>query len=65
MKNRIKEVRQARNLKGYELADKIGMTKGLISEFERGLKNPSLNTVQALLIALECSFEDLFPSDEA
>jgi transcriptional regulator with XRE-family HTH domain len=50
---RIAELRRRRNISIKELAEKTGVTSSLLSQIERGLANPSLNSLRALALALE------------
>jgi Zn-dependent peptidase ImmA (M78 family)/transcriptional regulator with XRE-family HTH domain len=45
---RLKEVREARKLTQEELAQRIDITRASISAFEKGLKYPSVRTVEQL-----------------
>ncbi|REJ33982.1 MAG: hypothetical protein DIU83_04955, partial [Bacillota bacterium] len=50
---RIRESRMELGLSGTELARRIGKSQPYISDLERGLRTPSLPTLQALADALE------------
>lgn len=43
-----------------ELADAAGLTTNYLSDLERGVKQPSLNTILRLAHALDCAPSDLF-----
>lgn len=45
---RIKELRIERNLGQVALADKIGVSKGIISMWETGQREPSMSSLIAL-----------------
>jgi len=49
---RLRKLRNERNLTIAELADKSGLSSGLISQIERGRSNPSVRTLQRLSSAL-------------
>jgi transcriptional regulator with XRE-family HTH domain len=51
---RLRELRQARNVTQDALALTSGLTKAYISDMERGLKVPSLTTILRLAVALDC-----------
>jgi transcriptional regulator with XRE-family HTH domain len=51
---RLREVRQSRNVTQDALALTSGLTKAYISDMERGLKVPSLTTILRLAVALDC-----------
>jgi len=57
---RIKELRKKAGLTQEELAFNSGIHVSFISEIERGLKNPSIESLDKLLIALNISFKDFF-----
>lgn len=46
--NRVKELRLAKSLSQEQLAEKIGLTKQAISQYERGERNPSMDVLEAL-----------------
>jgi transcriptional regulator with XRE-family HTH domain len=56
---RLRELRLARDLSQYALADLCGSHKPFISELERGVKVPSLTTILRLAEALDCPVYDL------
>jgi transcriptional regulator with XRE-family HTH domain len=56
---RLRELRTARDLSQYALADLCGSHKPFISELERGVKVPSLTMILRLADALECRVYDL------
>lgn len=56
---RLREVRQKRNVTQQALADAAGMSLTYISNMEHGLKVPSLTTIIRLAVALDCKVMDL------
>lgn len=56
---RLREVRQSRNVTQDALALTSGLTKAYISDMERGLKVPSLTTILRLAVALDCKVTTL------
>jgi len=56
---RLRELRLARDLSQYALADLCGSHKPFISELERGVKVPSLTMILRLAEALDCSVYDM------
>jgi transcriptional regulator with XRE-family HTH domain len=56
---RLRELRTARDLSQYALADLCGSHKPFISELERGVKVPSLTMILRLAQALDCRVYDL------
>jgi transcriptional regulator with XRE-family HTH domain len=51
--------RKAQGWTQAELADKVGLTKVAISQYECGLYEPRLSTLRALAKALRCDPVDL------
>jgi transcriptional regulator with XRE-family HTH domain len=60
---RIRETRQRRELSLSELADLAGVSKSLISQIERGVAAPSIDTVRKIAYALEVPVFALFLED--
>ena len=50
---RIKQARKKSNMTQKELADKIGTTHQNISQYERDLRNPKIETIQKNLRSTE------------
>ena len=46
--NRVRELRLAKSLSQEQLAEKIGLTKQAISQYERGERSPSMEVLEAL-----------------
>lgn len=62
------KIRALRKLKGYtqeELGEKSGVSYKFIGEIERGVVNPSLNSLVHIAKALDIHVSDLFPSKQA
>lgn len=59
----IKPLRESRNLKKIELADRIKVTCAYICQLEKGERNPSMSVLLRLSDELECSIDDLFQED--
>ena len=55
--------RQQLRLSLRELAERLGVSASLISQIERGLANPSVSTLYALVAELDVSLDDLLFSD--
>ncbi|WP_062532979.1 helix-turn-helix transcriptional regulator [Jeotgalibaca dankookensis] len=63
LQNRLKEVRNNKNLSQQELAEIIGVSRNTISSIERGEFNPTAKLALILCIALDKNFEELFYFD--
>ncbi|MFC6882735.1 MULTISPECIES: helix-turn-helix domain-containing protein [Actinomadura] len=61
---RIREVRNSRNMTVKQLAEAAEVSTGLISQVERGLTDPSLETLRRLARALGLPLFDLFREQE-
>lgn len=59
-KNRLREIRQEKNLTQEELGKLLGVSRQTISSIEKGQYNPSSKLGLIMAIALDKSFEDIF-----
>jgi transcriptional regulator with XRE-family HTH domain len=57
--DRLRELREKRELTLRSLADLAGMSYTFISDMERGLRVPTLTTIIRLAVALDCKLTDL------
>ena len=55
----LREIRQEKGLSQEELADRAGLHRTYISQIERGLKSPSLRSVEQITEALEIPMSSL------
>jgi len=55
----FKRTRKDRKLTQGQLAERVGVTTNAISQFEKGSADPSLDTLDRLLVALEIWWVDL------
>lgn len=55
----LKEIRKIKGYSQEELAEKLGLNKFTISKYEQGTREPDLNTLEKIKIALDCSYDDL------
>ncbi len=58
--NRVKELRQARNLSQERFALQIDMDRTYLASIESGKRNVSLENISKLASGLEISLEELF-----
>ncbi len=63
-KTNLKNLRQENNLGQVELAKKIGVSKGTISLWENGLREPNMSSLIALAIFFKVSIDYLVGLDE-
>jgi transcriptional regulator with XRE-family HTH domain len=61
---RIRTERRARDWTVDQVAEKAGVSKGLVSQLERGVGNPSLGNLQKLAQALDLPLSQLFLDGE-
>lgn len=61
----IKKIRIRTGLTQAELADRLGVTPQVISQYERGLKNPKIETIQRIADALNVPPQELLGSTSA
>lgn len=62
--NRIKQLRNKHGLTLEELASRTELTKGFLSQLERNLTSPSINTLQDLAEALGVNLETFFREEK-
>ncbi len=60
LRNRLKEVRAAKNLSQEDLARLVGVSRNTISSIETGQFCPTAKLALVLCIALDKKFEELF-----
>lgn len=56
----IRRIRKAQGLTLADLAHKSGFSVGFLSQVERGLTNPSINSLRRIALALECPLTTFF-----
>ena len=56
---RLKELRQDKKMGQVELADSIGVSKGVISFWENGLREPTMSSLISLALFFEVSIDYL------
>jgi transcriptional regulator with XRE-family HTH domain len=61
---RIREIRNNKNLTGSWLAKQIGVSQSFISALETGQKHCSLETLFAITQALDISMSDFFAAEQ-
>lgn len=63
MKN-LRIIRKARKMTQKELSDRAKVNRINISQYETGVRNPNLTTVQKLASALSCTIEELLGKEQ-
>lgn len=65
MGRRIRAIRHAQGLSIRDLADRANISTGMISQVERGINDPSLQTARAIAKALHTPLFDLFQEPDS
>jgi len=60
---RIKEIRNKKNITQDDLAMKTGLSKRMILDYEKEIKDIPLQKLQLIATALECTLNDLIIND--
>lgn len=63
MLKNLRAIRKARKMTQKELSERALVNRINISQYEIGVKNPNLTTVQKLASALGCTIEQLLGTD--
>ena len=61
---KIKELRILRGLTQEELANRCELTKGYISQLENDVTEPSISTLEDILLSLGSSFSEFFSEEK-
>lgn len=56
----IRGLRERRRMKQEDLANEVGITQAMLSQIERGTKNPSLQVSKLIADVLGCNIEEFF-----
>jgi transcriptional regulator with XRE-family HTH domain len=62
--NRVRQLRISKNLSQMQLAEKAALSVDFVSLVERGLRGPSLDTIEKFATALDIEIYLLFIWDE-
>jgi transcriptional regulator with XRE-family HTH domain len=58
--NAISRLRKKQGLSQVQLAEKLNITQGAVSQWEMGLSNPKSEILPELAKALNCTIDELF-----
>ncbi|MCH4890373.1 helix-turn-helix domain-containing protein [Acidaminobacter sp. JC074] len=61
---KIADIRKSKNMTIKELSERANVTASMLSQLERGLANPSINTLKTIAQALEIQLFTFFIEDE-
>jgi transcriptional regulator with XRE-family HTH domain len=62
--NAISRLRKKQGLSQVQLAKKLNVTQGAVSQWEMGLSNPKSEILPELAKALNCTIDELFKKDK-
>ena len=65
MKNRLRELREARGLLQQELAERLNVSRQTVISIEKGKYDPSLPLAFAIARVFEARIEDVFIPDDS
>jgi transcriptional regulator with XRE-family HTH domain len=65
MREKIREARKAAGITQTELAAKLGVTSGAVSQWEKGLTRPEIGKLKQLADALNTTVDDLLTEGSA
>lgn len=63
--NRIKTLREAKKISSRQLALKVGMSVGYLSDIERNEKKPTIDMLEKICNALEIDLKDFFDEEKS
>lgn len=63
LKDKLKELRTARNLTQEEVAEYLGVSAQTVSKWERGLSAPDIMLLPKIALLCQCSIDSLFEMD--
>ena len=62
--DRIRIIRKKRGISQAQLADELDITRSAVGNYERGFREPDLDTIEAIADILDVSIGDLMGRDE-
>ena len=62
---RIQEIRKNKGIKQKELAAKLGIAANTLSQYETGNREPDLETIKRIALALEVTVDELLDAKKA
>lgn len=62
--SKIKQAREQAGLTQAQLAEKVGTTPQNISQYERGIRNPKIETIEKIAKSLNLKVQDFVQADE-
>ena len=57
--SRLREFREKKNITQAQIADRLGITQGAVSQWESGVTNPSISMISGLAEILDCTVDEL------
>lgn len=62
---RLKQIRESRGLTQGQLAERVGVRRQAITQYEKNKIAPTTATLDRILAALECDYSDLTASPDS
>lgn len=62
--NKLKEIRNKRNLSLYDVSELTGVSKAMLGQIERGQSNPTISTLWKIATGLKVSFSFFIDEDQ-
>lgn len=63
VKENLRFYRKAKKLNQQEVADKIGVTRQCYSNYEQGIRQPSVDVLRKICEVLECTADEIIGID--
>ena len=63
--NRLRELREQKNLSQRRAAQLMDIPQGSLSQIERGMRDPKLKTCLRIARALDCTLDAIWPTNGA
>lgn len=60
----LKEIRTEKGMTQESLAQSCGISRQRITNYEIGIREPNLETLKKLAVALECTVDELLEDDD-
>ncbi|MBR3447046.1 MAG: helix-turn-helix transcriptional regulator [Oscillospiraceae bacterium] len=62
---RIRQIRTSKEISIYRISKDTGISPNYISDLENGRRNPSLDTLERLIVPLGITLAELFSTDDS
>lgn len=58
----IEQLRREKGITQKDFAERLGVTQGAVSQWEKGFSRPSIDKLSQIVNILGCNIDDLFSS---